>query len=399
VVPIEDLLREEFQRADAPEPPERDTMLARVTTVRRRRVAATVGGSGLALAAVAVTGAALLPGPAGWQAGSDDPPRDYSNELINTVFVDQQHGYVVQQRCSMDRISGVPEGAPTPYIHQQCTTQLLATADAGHTWQERTIPGDPATKDAGVDLMPGHSLMLWVDGPGILAFGGWNRQYWTTNDGGSVWQEATAQRDLGPAGSFGTFGVNDRPVFLASRPPVDVGEKNPVVPATDGSFWVACTDGACAHVTRDQGATWPTVPIGDGAAAVDWLATYDGHTVYAQIRNGSAARLVRSTDSGATWTDTLALTAPGAAALVLPTGDVLLTPANADGGLYRFTPGATSLKKVDGAPAHPGVLYLSSGVIVAAQIWDQRETPDVASVVSVSADGGTTWTAIPAPPA
>jgi hypothetical protein len=238
-----------------------------------------------------------------------------------------------------------------------------------------------------------------VDGPGVLAFGGWDRQYWTTRDGGKTWLEASSQRDLGPAGSFGTFGVNDKPAFLVHRPPVDVGEKNPVVPATDGSFWVACTDGACAYVTHDQGATWPMVPVGEHATSVDWLATYDGHTVYAQVRTGTAARLVRSTDGGATWTDALALTTPGAAALVLPDGDVLLTPANADGGLFRFSPGATSLQKVAGAPAHPGVLYLSGGVIVAAQVWDQRQDPELASVVSVSADGGTTWTAVPAPPA
>jgi len=40
VVPIEDLLREEFQRTDALEPPERDAMLARVAIARRRRAVA-----------------------------------------------------------------------------------------------------------------------------------------------------------------------------------------------------------------------------------------------------------------------------------------------------------------------------------------------------------------------
>jgi len=105
-----------------------------------------------------MTGAAFLPGPAGFQAGGEPPPRDYTNELINTVFVDHQHGYVVQERCSVDRITDVPEGAPTPDLHQQCSSHLLATADAGHTWQERTLPGEPATKDAGVELTQGHSL-------------------------------------------------------------------------------------------------------------------------------------------------------------------------------------------------------------------------------------------------
>ncbi|HEY6596148.1 MAG TPA: hypothetical protein VI011_18915 [Asanoa sp.] len=401
---IEDLLREEFRRADRLAAPGRDAMLARVTKARRRRTAGAAAGCGLVLVGLAVTVVVTVqPGTAGTQFGGGFQPRLYQAELINAVFTDRRHGYVVQQRCSMDVPGDVPAGAPTPDVHEECAAQLLVTADAGHTWRARTLPGDPATKDAGVDLFLGHSLMLWVDGTGKLAFGGWDRRYWTTADGGSSWRESASPRDTGPAGSFGTFGADDRLTFLASPPPDPmVGKnpsaKNPIVPATDGSFWLACSDGPCVHVTRDHGVTWQTLPTVDSAADVEWVATSDGRTVTASVRTAAGSRLlVRSTDAGSTWTTVLGLAQAGAAGLALPNGDVILAEASAAGGVYRLKAGGSALERLTDAPAHVNALYATGGVVVAAPTWDQREDPDLESVVSVSADGGTTWTAVPAP--
>jgi hypothetical protein len=393
------MLREEFRRAEQAPGPGREAMLARVAKVRRRRMAATAAGCSLLLAGLMGTAAASIiqPDTTGTQIGSDLPQRLYTAELINTLFTDRQHGYVVQQACSMDALGEVPVGAPTPDVHQECSSQLLVTADAGRTWQTRPLPGEPATKDAGVDLLPGHSLMLWVDGTGRLAFGGWDRRYWTTADGGSTWHEASTLRDTGPAGSLGTFGADDRLTFLATSPPDEVGVKNPIVPATDGSFWVACTSGPCVRVTRDHGDTWQALSTVDSATAVEWVATSDGDTVYASVRTGAGSRLVRSTNGGSTWTEVLRRAQPGAAGLALPNGDVIVAEASQAGGLYRLKPGASALEKLTAAPAHVSALYMSGGVVVAAQAWDQRDDPDLESVVSVSADGGTTWTIVPAP--
>jgi hypothetical protein len=67
-----------------------------------------------------------------------------------------------------------------------------------------------------------------------------------------------------------------------------------------------------------------------------------------------------------------------------------LEPAVLDDGRRR-----RDLAGVAVAPGRPNALYVTGGVVVAAQAWDQREDPDVGSVASVSADGGTTWTAVP----
>ena len=342
----------------------------------------------------------VIPGYVGGPGFGSQPSRIYTGELINTLFTDQQHGYVVQRLCSIDEITDVPDDAPTPDVHRECTAQLLTTADGGQTWQWRTLPGDPAHKDAGVELIPRHSLMLWLDDAGRLAFGGWNRQYWTSTDGGSTWTASATPRDIGPDGSFGTFGPGDRLTFLDTPPPnVIVGEKHRLVAATDGSFWVPCDEAACLLVTRDHGATWQQLSTVDGASNVVWAATRDGRTVYASVRTGPAAvRLVRSTDGGDHWTDVLGLAwPPGPDGVVLANGDLILAEGGNQGGVDRLAADGSSLEGLAGAPANPSQLYLTGGVLVAAPTWDQREEPTVGSVVSVSTDGGTTWLTVPAP--
>jgi hypothetical protein len=403
VARIEDLLRDEFGRGDTPAGPGRDAMLSRVTRVRRLRMAGAATGGLAAVTAVTLAAVSLAePHLGGNRAGGDLPQRDYSIEAINTLFTDRQHGYEAQQWCSMDVPGQVPDGAPTPDIHQQCTTLLLVTDDSGQSWHARPVPGDPATKDAGVELQPGHSLMLWTDGQGRLAYGGWNRKYWTTADGGISWQESPTQRDIGPNGSMGTFGPGDTLTFLATAPPDGIATKktthNPAVPASDGSFWTACTPDPCVRVTRDHGATWQPMSTVDGVTTVDWVATTDGRTVFAAAREPAGPRLLRSVDGGVTWTVVLDLPQQSGEGVALPDGDLILSLASEQGGTYRLRSGASSLERLADAPAHPDALYVSGGVVVAADGWEQSDDPRLGSVVSVSPDGGTTWSAVPATP-
>jgi hypothetical protein len=121
VTRIDDLLRDEFSRADVAVPT-RDAMLARVRRARRRRAAGAAAVGTVALAAAVVAAASLVrPGsgdpPVG---GGTEPARSHTVELLNTLFTDAEHGYVVQERCSLDVMGEEPGGGPTPDVHREC---------------------------------------------------------------------------------------------------------------------------------------------------------------------------------------------------------------------------------------------------------------------------------------
>jgi len=406
---VEDLLREEFRRRDPGVPTSRDEMLARVARVRRRRSAATAG---LATVVVGVAAAVAvgLHGSTGQSVGGggDTGTPQYTGELTNVIFTDASHGYVLQEYCGLVLPpQGLPSDGPTPDLHRQCRSQLLVTADGGRSWQERALPGDPATKETGVEIVRFHSLMFWVDQPGTLALGGWNRRYWTTTDGGHTWHESSTPRDVGPAGSLAVFGPGDRLAFLATYPPgrspsTEWWPKTPVLAASDGSFWVTCENTSpCVQVTRNQGQTWQTQPLGGSVTAAAWVATADGQTVYAGARDGSEPQLLRSTDGGTTWAPVPDVTGlpEHSVGTVLPNGDLVMIAATEASGMYRLKPGATTLEKFATALAHPSTPYLTGGVLVAGPMWTESDEPSLKSLVFISPDNGSTWLAVPAPTA
>jgi hypothetical protein len=410
---VEELLREEFRRAGGASPPGRDAMLARVSRVHQRRTAWAAGGAMVAASALAATVMATSASPGGDQhTGGTLPGRLYSNELVNVLFTDRTHGYAVQQRCAEDDlVDGVPDGAPTPDVHRDCAAHLFVTADGGRRWHERDLPGEPATKDAGYDLVIGHSLMLWRNTPGSVALGGWDRRYWTTSDGGLTWHESSTPRPVGPAGSIAWFGPQDELTFLATSPPEGfaadgnkyrIGPKNPLTAATDGSFWLACIDAPCVQVTRDKGQTWQAVTPSPGATSIDWVTSYDGQTAYAAVQTAEGPKLARSTDGGATWGEIPGLTGlpvHGVDGLALANGDLIMTRAGEEGGTFHLRAGTTSVQPIEQAPRHANALYQTGGVVVAAQVWEQREQPDLDPVAATSIDNGATWRTLPVPAA
>lgn len=140
---------------------------------------------------------------------------------------------------------------------------------------------------------------------------------------------------------------------------------------------------------------WETLTPLPGAPRIDWVATHDGTTVYA----AAGTRLARSTDGGTTWAELPVTGLPdrGIDGIVLPDGDLLVTRAGETGGMVRLPAVATAAVPVVGAPAHANAFYETGGVLVAASVWDQRDTADLGSVAAVSDDGGVTWRAVPAP--
>jgi hypothetical protein len=76
---------------------------------------------------------------------------------------------------------------------------------------------------------------------------------------------------------------------------------------------------------------------------------------------------------------------------------VLIVNASQAGDMLRVKSGGSTPEPLIGAPAH-AVIYATGGIVVAGSVWDQRTSPNVESVVSISPDGGTTWITV-APPA
>jgi hypothetical protein len=401
---VEELLREEFGRTTPAI--ELDAMLDRVATARRRRA---VLGAGLAVVvlAAATTAAVSLNGASVNPPGEDTRRPFYSAQLINVVFTSANEGFVLQEYCGMlvplMPEGGFPSGGPTPDIQRRCRFKLLVTADAGATWHERTLPAEPVRKDTDAEIIAGHSLMLWRDEGSRLAFGGVDRRYWTTVDGGVTWQESAMPRDVGPPGSVKWFGHDDRQVILATPPPdgeTDMSTKRPLIAASDGSVWKACHSARCVRVTRDLGQTWKTLPtIADGV--VDWMATTDGQTIYAAaLSYGTSAPLLRSTDGGQTWS-----TVPAAGwsahlwftGLALPNGDLAMVALGEGAGVYQLSPDTGTLQRLTGPPANPVLLYRTGGWLVASSVWNDGDEPIRESIVSVSPDNGTTWRVVPPP--
>jgi hypothetical protein len=116
----------------------------------------------------------------------------------------------------LDNPGEVPAGDPTPDVHRDCTSHMLATADGGRSWEGRALPAEPGFKNLGVDVVLGHSLMLWRSGA-TIALGGDDMRYWTSADGGQSWIESPTPRSV-PENGFAWFGHSDEVVSLATRP-------------------------------------------------------------------------------------------------------------------------------------------------------------------------------------
>jgi hypothetical protein len=394
VAPVEDRLREEFARPDLPPSLTADGMLARVAQARRRRTATRVAAAAVGLAAAA--GAAFAIRPASGVTPAVLAPT-YHGELVRARFTDHAHGYVLQRACAAD------PGAPLPGA---CRSELLATADAGRSWQRRALPGEPWLDPMHGSAAFQRSPSLHPAGGGAIAVDGAGGRSWTSADGGVTWQQAPAPWSPGPAGSADAIGPDERTVHLAGLP--SYGLSGRAVAATDGSYWAACagaadtdqpgaagTGQAGVAVSRDQGRTWTTRAT--PGSQTWWVSTVDGSTVYAAVRETTGSVLVRSVDAGLTWTQVTPIDqAPDQtwAGLALPNGDVLVETAT---GTLRLRAGATSLERVGDRLAHNGSPYRTADWVVAPPAWVENPTPAVGSLASLSPDGGTTWIAVPGP--
>lgn len=311
---------------DAARQPEFTAVHRRAGRLRTRR-RLVVTGSVLAVAAVVAAGgyAGGSPGGPGQEvAASPSAAPPQAPRVLWAGAGDVDHLYAMVRDCG------------------DCPARLMASDDAGRTWQERAAYAAlPESRDpiSGVPRSP------FVLGPRILALGlppglsSSARVYPRSTpkisiDGGVTWRDAQVSgaptlqtapgaRLVGCAPTVpicrphtadpytGTF------IPLATAPPLKSFRiEDEISPAA--GLWATGLDKddnrPAIAVSRDRGSTWtttvlpdePPAPVEGGQTAVGYMpmvVTADGQTVYATLyaKQDRPAPLFRSTDGGTTW--------------------------------------------------------------------------------------------------
>ncbi|MFL5311912.1 MAG: WD40/YVTN/BNR-like repeat-containing protein [Myxococcales bacterium] len=212
----------------------------------------------------------------------------------------------------------------------------LRTIDAGSTWISGTVPG--------AQLLDFRSLAAFDARRAIVLSAGSPARMFRTGDGGGSWSEV--YRNDAPGIFFDALRFADEARGYALADPIA------------GHFVIL--------ESADSGATWHDLPgpqamPGEGAFAASnsSLAVRGDHLWFGT--GGAVARVFRSADRGRTWTATDALAPSGA-------------PSR----------GVFSLAFVSDRQG--------------ALVGGDYQGPDAPGALAITQDGGTTWTAGPAPP-
>jgi len=212
---------------------------------------------------------------------------------------------------------------------------VLRTIDGGLTWQARPVPGAETLDFRDVDAMSDRVAFALSIGPGASS------RIYKTTDGGAQW-------DL-------QFANSDPKVFLDAMTFRD---------ATHGLAFSDSVDGAFVILTTTDGRTWERVPVdrlpparpneGAFAASGTNVAMYGPSHIWIGT---TAARVLRSSDAGQTWS---------VAATPMTTG-----PAT---GIFSIA-----------------FRDAEHGVVVGGNYQKESEAVDNAAITS---DGGATWTLV-----
>lgn len=296
----------------------------------------------------------------------------------------------------------VPPAAPTLQLQPSGTTQLLQavsvvdartvwvsghgatwarTTDGGATWHASRLPDDTTLEFRDVHAASADTAWLLAAGPGDRS------RIYATTDGGRSWTLQFVSHD-----SAAFFDCLD---FRDARHGVAMSD------AVRGRFVVIVTD--------DGGATWtpvdpsrlPPARDGEGGFAASGTCVVARPPATAWIATGNAgpdARVLRTTDGGASWTalDTPLRGAPQAGILSLAFRDAMhgaalggdIANAAAPGPRVALTSDGGTTWTPGGEPSFGGAVYGAAWVPGAA-------TPTLVAVgpggASVSRDDGRHW--------
>jgi photosystem II stability/assembly factor-like uncharacterized protein len=216
---------------------------------------------------------------------------------------------------------------------------ILRTADGGQTWQRQSISGTEKLDFRDIDAVSESVAYVLSIGPGEAS------RIYKTSDAGAHW---TLQ-----------FTNGDRTAFYDAMAFWDANRGIAVSDSVDGRFVIL--------ITRDGGRAWTRVPQaslpaalpneGAFAASGTNVAVLAPNHVWIGTGAATRARVLRSTDGGATWT-------------------VADTPvaASASAGIFSIA-----------------FRDARHGIIVGG---DFRKEAEAVNNAAVTSDGGLTWTAV-----
>jgi photosystem II stability/assembly factor-like uncharacterized protein len=270
--------------------------------------------------------------------------------------------------------------------------------------------GQPAAgRIAALAADPTNANVLYVAAAG----GG----VWKTTDGGGHWTALTDNQATLSLGAIALAPSNPQ-ILYAGTGEADAGPSQLALGRSTGSY------GQGILKSTDGGSTWVLL----GSSVFNRLSISrivvdpaDANTVYAAVGPAATNGLPgntgvwKSTDGGATWTDTtaaLTTTAPFSDLVMSPANDKVLYAAvgdpngNTANGVYESTDGGATWAALAGFPGGAGDPNVGRIALAVAPSAPQTLYASVARAganaglykMLTSADGGATWTLLPNTP-
>lgn len=256
------------------------------------------------------------------------------------------------------------------------------TTDGGSTWRAGVVPGDDSLQFRDVHAVDERTAFLLAAGPGDRS------RIYKTTDGGMTWRLQFVNRDS--TAFFDCFDFWDASHGIAFSDASD--GRFPILVTRDGEEWTPLPDGVLPAPLPNEGsfaASGRCVTAGAGGRA--WIGT----------GSVEAARVLRTSDAGATWSVSITPIVHGPAAgittvafrdslhgvamggpIAAPDSASVTIAVSSDGG-RRWSPG--------GSPTFTGAVYGGTFVPGDATALLVAVGPKGASW---SADDGRSWRAL-----